>query len=506
MLAVMNYLNSRFSRMAGKRALLIITLLITWLQSISQSVEWSNQSKVKSKNNYSQVLGENSSGVYVLRGRTNDFHRDVIAEKYKSNLALEMSQELILAANNILEKILLLENGMLMFVSTKSNITGKIELNCFKLDLNYKVVSEALPVCMVSPALFQDNSEFNIRQSADKSKVTVTYLTSSEDKASARLHVLGFTDQLAKLYKTEFVIDQEVEDIVMTSVETNNDGDVFTLLDFPKDKTKKRKEKDPRIFFMYAYYQATDKMMQYEIGEEGANIYELGMAVNNFHKSVTITGFYSKENIERADGEFYYLVDAAKAAVTAKRFEDFPKSFVSRVVSNMQNESGVTMTDLYIRKIIPRSDGGCLVMAEKYYETRQSYTYYVNGFPQTNYRVIYNYDQVVLISKNPDGSTQFLDFVKKNQSTVSDGGYYSSFVPIIGNDRVGLVYNSDATNDGDVMLTTISNKGVSDTKVLIKALSYYVLIMPSEAKQISANSTLICTSKDKRFSLMRITF
>jgi hypothetical protein len=119
---------------------------------------------------------------------------------------------------------------------------------------------------------------------------------------------------------------------------------------------------------------------------------------------------------------------------------------------------------------------------------------------------VYNFDEIILISRDAKGAIQFKDYIKKNQNSMSDGGYFSSFVTVTGNDKIGIIYNSDANNEGDVMMSTISNKGIIDTKVLIKALTYFVLLMPNESKQISANSSLICTLKDKRFSIMRLTF
>ena len=89
---------------------------------------------------------------------------------------------------------------------------------------------------------------------------------------------------------------------------------------------------------------------------------------------------------------------------------------------------------------------------------------------------------------------------------MSDGGYYSSFVTLLANDKIGIIYNADVVNDGDVMLTTISNKGVFEQKVLIKSMSYYATIMPFESRQVSGNSAIISTLKDRRFCLMRLTF
>ena len=74
------------------------------------------------------------------------------------------------------------------------------------------------------------------------------------------------------------------------------------------------------------------------------------------------------------------------------------------------------------------------------------------------------------------------------------------------NDKIALVYNEDVTDDGDVIMATYSNKGELESKVLIKAMSYYVSIMPFESKQVNASSIIIPTLKDRRFCLMRLTF
>jgi hypothetical protein len=172
----------------------------------------------------------------------------------------------------------------------------------------------------------------------------------------------------------------------------------------------------------------------------------------------------------------------------------------------MLNETGLTLTDLYIRKLIARSDGGCIIVAEKYYETRQTYTYYANGFPQTSSRTSYNYDEIIVLSKNNEGQTQFSDFIKKKQVSTNDGGYYSSFVLMNTKDKLAFAYNADTGEESDVLLSTINPIGQLDTKILIKALSYYVSLIPSESKQIDSNSSLICTLKDRRFTLMKLTY
>jgi hypothetical protein len=89
---------------------------------------------------------------------------------------------------------------------------------------------------------------------------------------------------------------------------------------------------------------------------------------------------------------------------------------------------------------------------------------------------------------------------------MNDGGYYSSFITTLSNDKIGIVYNVDVVNEGDVMLATIASNGEVESKVLIKSMSYFVTIMPPESRQVSARSIIIPTSKDHRFCLMRLNF
>lgn len=488
-----------------RKTLFSLILLSCVIGLRGQTVEWSNQQKMKSKLNYTQVLGENAAGVFIVRSRNSEFIKDLTLEKYKPNLALEFSKDLYQPQNSIVERVIIQESGLLLFTSQKNQTENKIELYCTRLDDAGNPQPNPTLMLQVDAATFKGNTHFYIRAAADKSKYSVGYFTLGAEKNTSVFHLIGYNATMVKTFKRDYQMKDAIDDIVLTSIECDNEGNVFTLLDFPKDP-KKTRTTDPRKFFLYAFFAASDNMLEYELGNDSIFINELGLAVNNFAKSVAVCGFYSYKNDNNVAGDFYYSISATTTMIETKSFEDYSKGFVSKIAGSMQNENGFNISDLYIRKIIPRSDGGCLVIAEKFYETKQAYTYYVNGFPQTSYRSIYNYDEIVVTSRNKDGSTQFRNFVKKQQSSLSDGGYYSSFVTMLGNDRIGLIYNSDVSNDSDVMLTTVSNKGLIDTKVLIKSMSYYVSIMPPESKQVSAGSAVIGALKDKRFCLMRLSY
>lgn len=481
-----------------KRQLLSYLFIAVGMACSAQVVEWGNQQKFKSKTNYSQVLGENASGIFVVRSRTMDFRYDVVIEKYKSNLTLEYSKELPKQISGKTERAIVTEEGIVEFFTLKAN--NKVELKAQFFDNNLNQ-TQTISLLSVDISQFGEDAKFLIRNNQDKKGYSILFLTNGVDKQKSVLNIHGFETSLAQKYSRRFSIPAPFEEVFISNMECDNQGNVFAIIDIPN-----RKQKKARDFFVYSYYPSNDNMLEYPIQKDSVFINEIGLVVNNYTKSVAIAGFYSDKPDNKCLGNFFYQIDVASNQVIAQSYELFDISYVSRALSSMQERDGAVLTDLYIRKLIPNSNGGCTILAEKFYETKQSYTYQINGFPQTSYRSIYNYDEVIVVSKNGDGTTRFKQVIKKTQPSVSDGGYYSSFITVLGNDKVGIIYNSDVANEGDIIMATVSNKGELDSKVLIKSVSYFVLLMPPESKQVSANTAVITALKDRRFCLMRLTF
>ncbi|MCE2787012.1 MAG: hypothetical protein ACK44P_08195 [Bacteroidota bacterium] len=490
----------------SKHHIFLFLFLCLNVHGRAQIIEWSNQQKVKSKTYYSQVLGQNSAGIFLLRSRSNDFSKELTIERYKPNLTLEITRDLPVNSGVYLEKMMLKESGLIMFASKKNYEQDKIEIIYYLLDDNFNPTGSGV-LLQVSSGLFKEEPEFYVRVSADRKFFSIAFISlNGTDKYTSLINAYGFNDQLVQTYKKEYLLSYDVDDIYISAVETDNLGSTHMLIDYPKNVIRRSKEKELRAFFLYSFLPSEQKPLTQEIVKDSLYIYDLALAVNNYHKSICVAGFYSKEKEgNKISGHFQYVLNMQTAKLSTVTFEDFDKYFIAKVAGSMQNENAANITDLHIKRIIPRSDGGCLIVGEKYYESRQMYTYFVNGIPQTQSRMVFNYDEVIFISKNADGTTQFRDFIKKKQSSVGDAGYYSSFVLLNANERISFIYNSDTGEESDVMITTLNPKGEMNTRILIKALSYYVSIMPPESKQVSSNTVIISTLKDKRFSLLRIT-
>jgi|GEM_PF-1505360 len=478
-------------------------LFIFYSQINAQTIEFGQGVKIKNKNNYSLIIGSNEVGSFVLRAKDYNFKRDVLIEKYNSKLALEISKEIPLSIPANIEKTILIGQNIIVIISAKNNATNKIDFLALKLDMNLNQTGNMAMLASIDESLINENSTTAFKNSINNKYFSLSILCKTGRKSSTTsLFLYGFNESLTQIYGKVFEINELIEDIETTNCELDNEGNFFTLLDFPKTNKKKRKNEN-RKFVLYSYFNATSTMLEFDVAKPNIEIDDIGFVINNLKKQVNIIGFYAEENELNNKGYFFQTIDI-NSATNTKTILDTTSLKVLR--NNISFSKNLDLNDIYIRKIIPRSDGGLFLVAEKYFLTRQSYTYYVNGFPQTNTRTIYNYNDVLLLSLNADGLMENGDIVNKEQQTVSDGGFYSSITNFVSNDAIYTIYNADVTQEGDVLSCKFDVKGKTENKILVKAINASLLIIPQDSKQISATSLLACAIRDKRFTLMRINF
>lgn len=486
------------------KLLSIFVIFIFSVKLKAQTIEFGQPIKVKSKINYTQIIGSNEQGSFLIRCRDNSFKKEVVIEKYNSKLTLDISKDMPLSIPAYVEKVMLVGQNIYVFVSAKNNTTNKIDFLVQKLDMNLNIAGGMVLLTSIDEFLLNDNVNLSIKSSINKKFFSLSLVAKAtqNNKEKSALYLFGFDQGLTQIYGKTFEISENINNIETTNSDIDNEGNFCTLLDFPKN-TKSRKKNSSRKFVMYVYYNSTQTMLEYDIAKPEIEIDDIGFVVNNIKKQINLIGFYAEAESNDNKGYFFETIDLQTTAIKNNILDT---ASLINLKSKISFSKTIDLNDLYIRKIIPKSDGGLFLIAEKYFLTRQSYTYYVNGFPQTNTRTVYNYNDIMLLSINADGLLENGDVINKEQQSISDGGYYSSVCSYINNDAIYTIYNSDVSQEGDVLMNKFDVKGKSESKILVKAINASLLIIPTDCKQISANSLLACTIRDKRFTLMRITF
>ena len=228
------------------------------------------------------------------------------------------------------------------------------------------------------------------------------------------------------------------------------------------------------------------------------------LAYSRADDAVRIVAFYGIEDTPGLVGTltFKLSIDRTYGILNCS---PFPEKLINNVELN-DRKDGAISEGFGILEAIPRSDGGMLIIAEQKEVATEDDIILVNGIPQSTSKNIYNFNELLIINYDSSAFIDWHKVVTKNQTTVNDGGYFSSVAIFVGDKYIQLLYNDQIRSSGDVMQYTIYNNGVEESKKLLKTELDFVAIIPEESSQVSSNKLIIPTSKNRRFSLLKLVY
>jgi hypothetical protein len=473
--------------------------------AFGQTLEWSPPLRIRSKSNYMRILGVNSDGHYILRSRHQDFSRDVYIERYKASLSLDLVKELPGSSRSRFENVLLYEDGLLIFRSVENPASNTIELQANKADASGVVNANTwLKIDECPKRSNGDKGDYTIVSSSNKDLLVCSH-SETNQKNQAVLSITIVNRQLVKQAGKKLELEFPVENIQFNELQIDNNSNVFfSVIYTDTDKKKQTSERNKHL--MYAWFKHTDELKYYPLDEKGRFINTFSFGVNYVKKCLTVCGFYSNISEANVGGTFLCNIDLDSGFVFYSKYQGLSQEFVARLIGEKEASRSGELSNIEMRKLILRSDGGMIMAAENTYVTQQTYTYYVSGMPQYSYRNIYNYDDILVISLDPDGNEEWHNLIRKKQSTMNDQGYFSSFFAAAYDNKIHFLYNDNSRNNGDVLDVVINNKGELEKNVLLNAKTTFAVIVPSEARMIAYNTLLITTLKEKNYCFLKITF
>jgi hypothetical protein len=154
-----------------------------------------------------------------------------------------------------------------------------------------------------------------------------------------------------------------------------------------------------------------------------------------------------------------------------------------------------------IQRVILRSDGGAVIIAEAAYLSEYSfYDYFTQSF---NRRIEYHYDNVVIISVNEDGQADWSQILKKDQTSLDDEGLYSSIATMLSPDNLTIFYNADIGRNNEVISFKLSSKGELTQKRLTMS-GDNITILAKAGKQVDEDVMIVPAISKKKLYLLKI--
>ena len=260
---------------------------------------------------------------------------------------------------------------------------------------------------------------------------------------------------------------------------------------------------DDYEFILYRQSLATQSLQEVPIPFEKGFITDLNLKVDR-HGKVYLAGFYSEVSASQIIGTLYMRMDSS-LALEAEHHDKFKEAFLTDFLSDRQIENGRELKNFYLDDIILRSDGGVLLIAERFYITYNSYLdiygYWVD-------QKVYHYDEIIVNSLGADGSLEWSGTVMKRQSGTDQE--HMSYLDVVSGPDLHLLYQNEPRHEPEAIYTnTVSLAGkVSERSIFTAADKGTSLLIPDQCEQISNTDALVVwfDQRDKLYCIARVEF
>lgn len=487
------------------------SLLSASFISHAQKIEWSLELTESRRLPYLKILGSGADCFYILRSdapildimESEDRRvRRFQLQCFNDGMAFLWERELECPIPDArIFHVAVIGNRLLTLAQKKRE--GSPIRDIYAQYLDAKGAFTGIPVLIDEAPLDQIDQDrlptFFVNK--DRSKWCITYrmINNSNDSHIACATVADTA--LNVIFRKEKTIDVPFKRFSPEHAVLMNDGS-FHLLG-RKYLTDKRIRSPEEALYQIIWFSSIDtSMVPYEIKLSDKYLTDASVAADEFNRRVVVGGFFSEIGMNTTAGIFSYSFPVDSGYLSPIRTAPFTNDVLIRSVADRGDFKQKELNNYYVDRLLVRKDGGVAVVAESYVENTQTYwDYYTRTTISHTY---YRYGNILAASLNPDGRLAWNVSVQKEQSSMDDEGYQSSYCEMVSGGTYHAIYNKFIDRRSSILMTRINGLGEVDTKTLFGE-SERIIVLPRSAKQIDANSILTPAYKQGRLYLLKIT-
>jgi hypothetical protein len=221
-------------------------------------------------------------------------------------------------------------------------------------------------------------------------------------------------------------------------------------------------------------------------------------------ENLFLAGFYSHKSTDEIIGTCFFRINS-ELQEEIRSSQHFSEEFLNNFMKERQIDRGKELQNFYLDNIILRSDGGVLLLAEKFYT---SFNSYVDVYGYWVDQKIYHYDEVIVNSVSAEGDLEWSAVIPKRQS--SDRRDYLSYLDVVSGASLFLIYGYDPRHEPrTIYANAVDFDGkVAERKMLIPNNGGDDSFFPRYSEQISNTEAIITylQERDHIFSVVKVAF
>ncbi len=384
-----------------------------------------------------------------------------------------------------------------------------------KLDGEGKIVTQPYDLDTTQISSFGDNKVYAVVSSDDEEKIMVFKINKRDDKRFVFTTFL-FNKNLELLKTSRLAMPVQDRDGVFTEFLLDNEGDLV----FGRCGRSGSREFINQFDLVVKAADA-DTFRLSNVPLKDRTLDEVKIKVDNVNKRVLANSFYYKQRKGNIEGIYCIVWDKislGKLAENSFVFGDTLRSDAKSDNSSMK----MAFNDYFIKHVIPKKDGGFVVLSELYYTTSRStgwnrwdYLYGYNTFTPLDYwyyspyssysywrwwdpwnrwnsysSTRHYYENVAIFSFDQNANLEWSNFVRKNQYDDNTDMFLSYQLYYTGGE-VHFLYNQLERREMLLNDQTIFRDGQIKRNPTLRGLDKGYEFMPRFGKQVAARQIVI---------------
>jgi hypothetical protein len=521
---------------------------------------WSADFKEPASSDFSKIIGTENGGFFVLRQQRSSFlgmgDVEPVVEFYNENLKLVSAQAFDLTYKGKKRKLkdVVMLSGRLWLLSYFYNEKHE-KTYLFAQEIKKTNLSLSKEIIMISE---QDETNrerddvFSFAMSRDSSKLVVfTRESGSTDNVLFQINVLdadfnSVWQRKAQLPFNDFRVEE-------THISAKGDVYLLGIVQTEGGNTSIFRTRSGQYKYHLMAYMAGDettkgKKIAIDLPNKFLSDLTLRLADDN---QLVFAGFYSEKSRSSMKGTCLFSLDPQNLEAKPEfKTTEFSFEFLTQNLSERSRERARTaierddkksepeLLNYSLDKLILRSDGGVLLVAEQFFIDERFNN--MNDFGSSIYSPWYNpwndpyrwnnrgaqrsefyfnYNDILVVNIAPDGTIDWASRIPKRQISVNDGGLFSSYTMSTVQDKLYFMYNEDPRNlatkkisaetpDGNsvVVLAEVGQDGAVRKQPFFTNRETGVIMRPKICRQIGKREMLVYSEKNGKFRFAEIAF
>ncbi len=481
--------------------------------SFAQTLNFSDEIKENKNAKFMRTLGADENGnIYLLRSNLSlDTDRDRSGFKNRvyflqylnADLKLIWEKELLTSFEDGHIADVQFNNGRVVVVGFLNDRKSKTYTFYIQsLDDKGEWVNKPKEIDKLSSIELDEDDKPGIINSQDELSIAFSYRKISEDKKFQIYQVLVMDTAFGVQYKKQIEIEASMETYIPISFLLSNRS-CFFALGIHYTNLKKVKSQEEVYYELHGYNPLSGQVLHSVIKNENKFLTDVGFTIDNINNRIVAAGFYSDKTTYSVAGVFYNSFTEDSLVQLSSMSSPFPDSYLQKFIGERKDSKNKELVNYSIDRLIVRRDGGVAILAESFNRAERSYwDYYMQTYI---YHYYYHYGNIMILSINPSGEILWGNVVKKDQNSVDDEGYSSSYFSSIVNGKIISLYNKSIDDQASVLVTTVDGIGAQKTDVLFNE-NQRVEIIPKSSKQIDEDAILLPAYKGNKLFILKITY